>query len=266
MNVKRLLGALATMFSVSLMMAGSVSAQGTPAASMFGAANLIGGTWKLVTMVTADRTVYGPAGQIFYTIRLASDGAVELTADCNTGGGRYTRDGDTLTISPLRPALMACPAGSIGSQFATMLAGTHVVSWNGDDLILTNAANGTVITLKPALVDVTWQWILPASAGAIDPASYTLAFTADGRLAIGADCNRGMSGFLTSGDQIAVRPIALTRAMCAAGSLSNPFVAQLETAAAYRIGNGQLTLTTPTGDITFTAQPQRTGIAATPVN
>jgi heat shock protein HslJ len=54
--------------------------------------------------------------------------------------------------------------------------------------------------------------------------------------------------------------------MCSEASQSNEFVAQLETATSYRVSGGQLTLTTSSGDMTFTPQPQRTGIAATPVN
>ena len=246
-------------------MTGSFSAQ----AASNNQFNLVGDTWKLVTLVTADKTVYGPSGQIFYTIRLTAEGKVELTADCNIGGGTYTLVGDKLTLSPMATTMMGCSEGSIGSQFARMLTGDHTVSWDGGNLVLTSA-DGTVITLKPALVDVVWLWNGPADANgtpvAIDPAKYTISFTSDGKLALGADCNRGISTYLTNDGGIAIRGIGLTRAMCAEGSLSNQFVAALETATAYRIAGGQLTLTTAAGDMVFAAQPQNTGIAATPVN
>jgi heat shock protein HslJ len=144
--MRRWIAALTAALAVGMLFGGDAWAQATPAAAPFGQASLIGGGWKLKTMVSADKTVYGPVRQVFYTIRLTADGKVELTADCNSGGGTYTLTGDKLTISPLITTLVGCPEGSVGSQFAQMLSGEHTVSWQGDKLILT-AADGASITL-----------------------------------------------------------------------------------------------------------------------
>ncbi|HEU0165724.1 MAG TPA: META domain-containing protein, partial [Thermomicrobiales bacterium] len=239
--------------------------------SPVGRGGLIGGTWALVSMATADGTVSAPTGLVNYTLRLADDGSsLGLTADCNTGGGSYSLDDDTLTISHVITTLIACRDGSGGSQFARMLDGVHTISWNGEHLILTSA-DGAKITLAPALSAATWQW-LPDDGGqlatpaAADLSRYTITFGDDGSLSVTADCNKGNSSYLTNGDQIAIRGIALTRAYCPQGSLGGQFAARIETATAYTIGNGQLTLTTPAGDLVFSAQATREGGPATPVN
>ena len=254
------------LLAIGSALTGSFSAARAASYNQF---NLIGDSWKLVTMVTADNAASNPEGQTSYTIRFTDDGNVELTADCNNGGGTYALAGNTITLSPITTTLIGCSEGSIGSQFAAALTGEQTVSFNAGQLILTSGA-GTVLTFKPAIVDVVWQWSPTVGGGAtptaVDPADYTLSLTGDGKLAVGADCNQGMGSFLTNGDAIAIRGIALTKAMCPAGSHGNEFVAQVQTATAYRVSGGQLTLTTNAGDMTFDAQPHRTSIAATPMS
>jgi heat shock protein HslJ len=272
--MKRWSVAVAIAIGTALILALTASTTTTTAASSpVGQDGLVGGTWKLVTMVTADRTVSAPTGLIHYTLRLSDDGSsLGLTADCNVGGGSYSLHGDTLTISHVITTLVACPEGSGGNQFAQMLDGIHTVSWSGENLVLTSA-NGAKITLAPALSAVTWQWLSVdggsiatpvATPAATDLSRYTIAFGDDGSLSVTADCNKGKSSYLTNGGQIAIRGIALTRVACPEGSLGGQFVARIESATAYTIGNGQLTLTTAAGDLVFSAQPVRDGLPATP--
>jgi heat shock protein HslJ len=230
--------------------------------------NLVGDSWKLITMTTADKSVTGTSGLINDTIRLTADGHVKLTAACNTGGGAYTLVGNKLTISPLLITLRACPDGPDGSQFAKMLSGEQTISWNAAGMVLTGS-DGGVFELAPALTGVVWQWI-PSAGGNATPAIwtgvYTVAFDQNGSVAVGADCNRGKSTYLTNGGALAIRGIAVTRVQYPEGTLAGQFVAGLQSATAYSVGGGKLTITTSSGDWTFTAQPANGSATATPAS
>src|SRR5262245_11247701 len=50
-------------------------------------------------------------------------------------------------------------------------------------------------------------------------AQYTLQFQADGRVSARIDCDRGSGAYKTEGSRIELGPMAVTRAMCAPGSM-----------------------------------------------
>src|SRR5437588_507179 len=127
--------------------------------------------------------------------------------------------------APTEAASPIGPGGLIGGtwRLVTMRTGDQTGYAPSGDLRHTIRLTGYV-----------WQWIGTGSSKAatpvaIDPARYTVSFGADGSISVTADCNTGRSSFITNGDQIAIRAIALSRAMCPEGSLSGQFVAQLET-------------------------------------
>ena len=100
-----------------------------------------------------------------------------------------------------------------------------------------SAAFGTVLTLLPALVVSTqtpdpptlngtsWQLVRfqggdDAVLTPTDGSRYTITFGDDGRVSARIDCNRGSGTWTSSGPgQLRFGPLALTRAMCAAGSM-----------------------------------------------
>ena len=58
-----------------------------------------------------------------------------------------------------------------------------------------------------------------------DRTKYTIAFNANGRVAVRIDCNRGQGAWKSPGPhQLEVGPLALTRAMCQPGSLHDQIV------------------------------------------
>jgi heat shock protein HslJ len=85
------------------------------------------------------------------------------------------------------------------------------------------------MALPPEVLDVTWQWqsfTTPVEQIEVQaPERYTIRFGSDGRAALQADCNRGMTSYtVTAERRIAFTPIALTRMACPHGSLSDRFV------------------------------------------
>lgn len=78
-----------------------------------------------------------------------------------------------------------------------------------------------------------------------DGSNYTLAFGADGRASILADCNRGTGSYTSeSPGQLTFGPVATTRMACPEGSLEDTFLAQFEWVRSYVFEGGNLFLAT----------------------
>ena len=112
------------------------------------------------------------------------------------------------------------------------------------------------------IADVTWQWVsftTPVEQITVDgPDRYTIQFGRDGRLTMRADCNRGMGSYSVTADRrITMGPIALTRAMCPEGSLSDRFAREVGRASIYFMRDGDLYLDLPmdSGTLRFRRSP-----------
>lgn len=107
-------------------------------------------------------------------------------------------------------------------------------------------AAGAVLSLQ----GVTWEWeslSSPAEQRTIDtPDRYTIRFDSGGRVAVRADCNRGTGSYTATPDgQLTLTPMALTRAMCPQGSMSDQFARAVSTATRFDVQGGALLLTLP---------------------
>jgi len=98
------------------------------------------------------------------------------------------------------------------------------------------------------IVSTPWQFVkFQGSDDTVlkpdDKSKYTLAFSADGSVSVRLDCNRGRGAWKSSGtNQLELGPLALTRAMCAQGSLHDRFVKHWSYVRSYVIRNGHLYL------------------------
>jgi heat shock protein HslJ len=75
------------------------------------------------------------------------------------------------------------------------------------------------------------------------PERYTLEFQPGGMLIVRADCNRGSASYLLNGGSLSFGPIALTRAMCAPGSMDSEFTRELEAVSGQLFRDAELVLT-----------------------
>lgn len=76
-----------------------------------------------------------------------------------------------------------------------------------------------------------------------DPAKYEMQLAADGSVAIRLDCNRGRGRWESAGPgQITFGPLAMTRAMCLAGSLDTRVARELGFVRTYVLAGDRLTL------------------------
>lgn len=109
-----------------------------------------------------------------------------------------------------------------------------------------------------SLTGKNWQWsasttTVPASQSVVpNPEDYTIEFKSDGTFAAKADCNQ-VAGDYTTGDggALTITPGPSTLVACPDDSLADLYMAGLATTESYVIAEGQLTLTTTDGTMTF---------------
>jgi heat shock protein HslJ len=76
------------------------------------AAALVGTTWYWQYTQMNDGSGVAPGDRRNYSVRFAEDGAVEVRANCTSGGGTYVRRGPVMTVSLAALGRPACsPAG-----------------------------------------------------------------------------------------------------------------------------------------------------------
>jgi para-nitrobenzyl esterase len=147
------------------------------------------------------------------------------------------------TEGPFRDALKNA------SRFA--IAGDPLELFDASGTRLATFAAGKQSTTSPTsgLVGTSWQLVQfqggdDTTLVPNDPAKYTIAFAADGRLTARIDCNRGRGTWKSSRpNQITFGPVALTRAKCPPGSLHDQIVKQWGNIRSYVIKDGHLFLT-----------------------
>jgi len=122
-------------------------------------------------------------------------------------------------------------------------------------------AEASAAPLPAEVLGATWAWvsfITPVEQIDVDaPDRYTIALDAEGLVALRADCNRGSGAYSVEADRrIAFGPIALTRAMCPPGSLSDRFTREVGRATSYFLSDGDLFLELPmdSGTLRFRRQ------------
>jgi heat shock protein HslJ len=211
-----------------------------------------------------------------YVLTLLPDGAFNVVADCNVGGGAYTfNDDGTLQLGPIRTTRMACPEGSRGDEFVAFLESVTNATVAEDGTVTMTAADGSSATFISGeavadsgdletvtaeddnpLAGAVWQWTgftEPAGAGDLTvevPESYLLLFLPGGAYSINADCNIGRGNYTREGSALTLQPVALTRVLCPPDSLGDEYAQFLERVQSYAItDDGVLELTLDDGGV-----------------
>ena len=96
------------------------------------------GTWNLVSIRPAGQAEQAKPSGASYTLTLV-DGRLTTRADCNTCGGTYTLNGQTLMAAPLMACTRAaCPTMAFENTYMKLLAGESTVSLSGSNVELTS--------------------------------------------------------------------------------------------------------------------------------
>ena len=119
----------------------------------------------------------------------------------------------------------------------------------------------------PSLAGTSWQLIRFQGGDdkvrmPDDRAKYTLDFGQDGRFAARFDCNRGAGAWKATGTaQVEFGPLALTRAMCPAGSMHDQLVKHWPLVRSYVIREGRLFLSLMADGGIYEFEPRAVGAA-----
>ena len=94
-----------------------------------------------------------------------------------------------------------------------------------------------------------WEWIaggmaLMPQAVAI-PARYTIDFQAEHRVAVRADCNRGIGPWRLDGGRVKIGPLSMSKRICGADSRGREFQVALEATGRWYIRDDALFLELP---------------------
>jgi heat shock protein HslJ len=71
-----------------------------------------------------------------YTLAFFADGTYYIKADCNSGSGTYTLDGNNLTLGPTTITLMACGPDSMDGEYLSLLPSVGEAALEDGQLVL----------------------------------------------------------------------------------------------------------------------------------
>ena len=175
---------------------------------------------------------------------------------CNAVTGSYQVKGDAVSFSQLTGTQAACLNRSeIERAFREALRTAARVAVTGHRLELFNASGRRTASFEGRdqagsgpLAGTSWQLVRfqggdDTSMTPDDRSKYTIAFGADGQVTARIDCNRGRGTWRPSGvSQVALGPLALTRAQCPVGSMHDQIVKQWTSIRTYLLREGRLFL------------------------
>jgi heat shock protein HslJ len=219
---------------------------------------LAGTSWQLVQIHNADGTSERPDDPNKYTLEFEADGSLVARLNCNRGHGTWksTAPGH-LELGVMAVTMAMCLPPSLDTRMAKDLGAVHAYAIENGHLHLNLSTGGFyefAPHAPPGLPGSSWQLLEIRNAdGTVlhpsDPANYTVTFEADGSVIARLDCNHGRGTWKsTSAGQIELGPMALTRMMCPAGSLSDRVAKDWSSARSYKIEDGRLRLTFSAGD------------------
>jgi heat shock protein HslJ len=108
-------------------------------------------TWGLASFIDGDSVSSVPAG-ISAQFTFADDGTFSANFGCNSGGGSYAIDGDTITFSDVVMTKMACggAAGQVEEAVLTVIGSEGPITFAIDADLLTLMAGSIGLQLSAA--------------------------------------------------------------------------------------------------------------------
>lgn len=210
---------------------------------------LTGTVWQWQETLMGDGAIFAPADPASYTVEFMEDGGVAIQADCNRATSMYTVEDNAISIMGGATTLMACPEGSLGSEFLVQLGSAAIFFFQDGELYIDlKFDSGTMrfAAQPPSLTGTVWAWQgTQMNDGAViapdNPANYNILLDDEGGFVFQADCNRGSGSYTVADDgTISLMPGPMTLMGCPEGSLGNEFATQLGNVAIYFFQGGDL--------------------------
>jgi heat shock protein HslJ len=217
--------------------------------------DLSGSSWMLATYAdSAGTSTPAVSSRDGAPLAFGADGALNGSTGCNSFGGTYVQEGDSLTISLGPMTLMACP-GELGDQESAVVdALPQVASFTADgDLVLMSEAGDVLLTYSPGMTDLagtSWQATgvnngKEAVVSSAATESITASFGDDGTLTGSGGCNSYQATYTLGGEgDIAIGPVAATKKACPDEIMQaeQQYFAALGASTTYSIDGTSLTL------------------------
>ena len=193
------------------------------------------------------------------------DGSLSANAGCNTMGGDYELEGDTLEVGPMFSTEMGCEPALMEQDewLADFLMSGPAVSLDGDELRLDGDDATTINMLDRESADpdrplenTLWvvDGIVANDAVSTVPEGATASITiTDGMAAVETGCNAGSTSVEVTDTTLTFSPMAITMMACppAETELQDAVLAVLDGEVSYEIEANRLSLrrATPAGEI-----------------
>ena len=94
------------------------------------------GEWRLQSLRRADFSVVDIADPARFTARFGEDGRLSVRADCNSCGGTFALEGESLTAGPLACTRAFCPSAPLDTQYVGILDGRSSVDVEDGRLVI----------------------------------------------------------------------------------------------------------------------------------
>jgi heat shock protein HslJ len=222
-------------------------------------ARLLGKEWILIAYGDALNPVVVEPGTRVSTV-FNEDGSMTGSGGCNSYSSSYETNGENIDFGPAAVTAMACEVGmeQESAYFAALeSASTYEFTDPGKpvtDRLLINYDSGKgypeqlVFDAATTLADTTW--ILTSYGDPNDPTLTesgvvtTAIFSVDGTLNGSAGCNEYSAEYTLDGNMINIGTPTSTRMACERGmEQEQAYLAALELAERYQVGNGLLEIT-----------------------
>jgi heat shock protein HslJ len=218
--------------------------------------------WVLISMGDPKSPQPVPAGSMITAV-FASDGTLSGSGGCNQYNSTYTLQDDQMTIGPVASTQMACATGMDAEQAYFQALGT-VQKYNilNQRLTLTyNQGAGVLVYTSVNLPFEHTLWTLSLMNGqpVTAESSITAVFTPtdtpnEGNVSGSSGCNQYNAGYTLDGNNITMQPAASTMMACETGmDTEQAYLQMLQTSTSYQVAANTLTLTSPSGTLTFGA-------------
>ena len=221
MPVRPLAGSIGLVLAVMLAGCASATPSASPSPSATASGTLQGVTWMAMSIGGTDTLADHRPTMLF-----DSAGRVQGTGSCNSYGGPYRVDGDTIEIGDLASTMMLCQDQGISTQETAFLAALRgAQTWQIDDageLHLSGTSEIVARAADPAAsgsadaTSLVGAWNLAELGRTADFAHLqpTIEFGSDGTVSGFAGCNTFSSSYTTDGATLTFGPMAATKMAC----------------------------------------------------
>jgi heat shock protein HslJ len=231
------------------LMAGCGDDDGAAASS----SSLEGVPWQLVSGLDVE-------GWEAVTPTVSFEGtSVTGSSGCNQFGGKFTFDGEALTIKSLSSTLMGCEPQVAAVETAYTAALERVAKWRveNEQLVLADTDGKELLRYRAASPIGTWEATSLLKGDGVRSlvagSEITAVFADDGKLSGSAGCNTYTTTFKRDRGALTIAPPEATELACAEPIMDQEraYLEALPKTASYRVEGSKLLLLTAAG--TFVA-------------